>query len=341
MTVAVAVSGGMDSLLALARLRDQGRDVVAAHARFLPPDDDSSRLEEAVAAQCARFGVPCTVFDLTKAFAAQVIDPFCRDYISGLTPNPCATCNATIKFGLLFDLLRRNGADHIATGHYAGRSFLPGESPLTRGVDAAKDQSYFLSLVPAERLMSALFPLSGEYKKNVPGRLAELGLTPPLPRSSTEACFLNGKSYRELLVHKESAHPGPVFDTAGKNRGRHGGLWRFTIGQRRGLGIPDAHPLYVVDKRLPDNALIVGPREALLVETFSTGALNELCSFSSWPRTVLVQTVYRQKAVSARYDGDERGLRVKFSASQFKPSPGQVAAFYTKDGAVLGGARII
>ncbi|MBU1249103.1 MAG: tRNA 2-thiouridine(34) synthase MnmA, partial [Proteobacteria bacterium] len=188
MTLAVAVSGGMDSLLALALLKERGGDLLAVHGFFLPQknEDTAARL----AGQCAALSIPFHALDLRKQFQAQVADGFVEAYAQGRTPNPCAQCNPVMKFGALFDAARSLGANRFATGHYARLLDHPDLGRLlVRGADPAKDQSYFLSLVPKALLEQAVFPLGDLHKAAVPGELARRGLTVPLPGESQEICF--------------------------------------------------------------------------------------------------------------------------------------------------------
>jgi tRNA-specific 2-thiouridylase len=343
--LAVAVSGGGDSLSCLARLREAGHEVIALHGQFLPDARDAKGLQAAsgLAEACTRLNVPLHVLDLREPFERLVAGPFAAEYLSGRTPNPCARCNAAMKFGLLLDEALRLGAEALATGHYARA----GEHPvygwaLSRGGDPGKDQSYFLSLVPRERLQRAVFPLAAERKTAVLADLAAQGLRPPLPEESQEICFVPGDDYRTFLAARTSVlpGPGPAVLPDGTVVGAHQGLWRATIGQRRGLGLAWREPLYVLDKDVARNTLVVGPRAALLAEGFQAVEANILVDPALWPEVVLAQTRYREQAKPARAELSGRELRVRFLEPQPRPAPGQVAALYAADGAVLAGAVI-
>jgi len=341
-TVAVAVSGGMDSLLALALLRERGLDLVAVHGRFLPPTGSGGDAVARLAEACAALGVPFHAPDLRREFEERVVSPFVESYRHGLTPNPCALCNPRMKFGALFDFVRPLSADGLATGHYVRMEERPGLGRvLVRGADRTKDQSYFLSLVPVGLLRAAHFPLGDVHKKDVPALLAARGLTPPLPTESQEICFVPNDDYHVFLQRRGlMPGPGPIVLEDGRVVGRHRGLWRHTEGQRRGLGVAWTEPLYVLAKDMAVNALVVGPKSSLEAAGCVAGSVNVMVPPDAWPGTVLVQTRYRQVARPAvvRLDGDR--LACRFLSPQGRPTPGQVLAVYTEDGAVLAGGII-
>ncbi len=344
--IAVAVSGGADSLASLLALGEAGHEVLALHGVFLPEDD--GRAVAGLMLSCARLGVPLHCVDLSQEFERRVVAPFVREYLEGHTPNPCARCNAAVKFGLLLDRALSFGADALATGHYASA----GEHPaygwaLSRGVDPVKDQSYFLSLVPRERLEKAVFPLAAAHKAEVRAGLDARGEVPPLPEESQEICFVPGDDYRAFLASRAADFPGgalpgggPAVLPNGQQVGTHNGLWRYTIGQRRGLGIAHAEPLYVLDKDMARNTLLVAPGEALLVESCVAGEVNILVDPALWPQAVLVQTRYRERAKPARVSLAGGVLSVRFDQRQVRPAPGQVATVYDASGVVLAGAVV-
>ncbi|PKN09169.1 MAG: tRNA 2-thiouridine(34) synthase MnmA [Deltaproteobacteria bacterium HGW-Deltaproteobacteria-8] len=345
MSLAVAVSGGGDSLAALLALRDAacegGHDVLALHGLFLPGTDEAAT--QGLAATCARLGVPLHLVDLRAEFERLVAAPFAAEYLSGRTPNPCARCNAYLKFGLLLDRALDLGATALATGHFVASGPHPDYGwALSRGADPVKDQSYFLSLVPRERLQRALFPLALRLKAEIRTELAGRSLTPPLPEESQEICFVPGDDYRAFLSDRcvELPGGGPAVLPDGTVVGSHQGLWRSTIGQRRGLGIAWREPLYVLDKDAHNNVLVVAPQAALLVDVFSAGEVNLLVDPQLWPEEVLVQTRYREAAKPARVELSGASLRVRYHEPQLRPAPGQVAALYGSGGVVLAGAVV-
>lgn len=307
--IAVAVSGGMDSLHALHTLHASGQEVLALHGRFLPcagavnPADAVADAAFAgadpalagLAAFCAQRGIPFHCMDATAIFEERIIRPFCEAYAAGHTPNPCALCNPYIKFGALWDTATALGADTLATGHYVRMQPHPAlrGTPLEHcalprtAADRSKDQSYFLALTPVERLRASIFPLSERGKAEIAAELAQLGIAVPIPGESQDVCFVPGNDYRAFLESRAIRLPGsgPVVDTSGKRLGTHQGLWNHTEGQRRGLGIAAAHPLYVVAKDIAANTLIVGAKDEALCEELSASRLNCMLPVDLWKET--------------------------------------------------------
>ena len=380
--LAVAVSGGVDSLCALLRLREQGHDVLALHGLFLPdaassglrPAPEGPRLltaAEALAAPlppasrqaveglqtaCGQLGIPLHVADMRAVFDREVVTPFVRAYARGRTPNPCALCNRAIKFGALLDAALSLGADRIATGHYARLLDGPAGPVLAAADDLAKDQSYFLSLVPLERLRRAVFPLARQDKAASIAQVKDAGLAVPVPQESQEICFIPAgeDAYRAFLERRWQAEglslpgSGPVLLEEADSDGRpvlrplarHEGLWRYTEGQRRGLGIAHSEPLYVLRKQGEDNTLVVGGRARLGMRGCLTGPANLLCPPEQWPDTLLARLRHRQRPTPARVEITDGGLRITLAEPQFPSAPGQVAAIYDEQGRVLAGALV-
>lgn len=338
-TTAIALSGGADSLMSLILLREAGAQVMGVHARFQGVDD--ADLHGRLQALCAQLSIPFHLVDLRREFEDLVIGPFVRAYQDGLTPNPCATCNPAIKFGLLLERVQKLGAQRLATGHYARLEQTPHGPALFRGLDRSKDQSYFLSRVPRQRWRHVVFPLAGWTKDAVRRRLAELGLEPPAGGESQEVCFIP-TDYREFLQARgvRLGGPGPITLADGTVLGRHRGLWNHTLGQRKGLGIAFSEPLYVTGKDFAANRLIVGPKSGALSLGCRTQAPNLLWPVELWPRQVLVQTIYRQAPEAARVTVDGPGMTIVFPQPRPIPTPGQVAAVYSATGQVLAGAVI-
>ena len=372
-TVAVAVSGGVDSLCALVMLQQAGHTVLALHGLFLPKAElaPPPGLEDA----CAALGVPLHVADLRPAFQREVLAPFAAAYAAGRTPNPCALCNRAIKFGALLDAAQKLGARKLATGHYARLVSAPEEEGATEKAlgrmprlpllaaahDAAKDQSYFLSLVPRARLAQACFPLADQDKTRTREIVAQAGLTVPLPGESQDICFAPAvgasadmasggisvsEAYRPFLErHWQAASivppgPGPVVlrnaDGTQREIARHKGLWRYTEGQRKGLGIAHSEPLYVLAKDGLANTLVVGPRALLGVTRCTTGIANVALPTRYWPHEVLVRLRHRHRPAPANVRLDVEGrLEIAFAEPQFPSAPGQVAAVYDAAGRVL------
>ena len=345
-TIAVAVSGGVDSLCALLRLRQAGHTVFALHGRFLPVPPERDPVP-ALARACALLKVPLHVADLRAEFDTRVITPFVLAYAAGRTPNPCALCNAGIKFGLLMDAARAHGADKLATGHYAALREHPRYGrALCRGDDPAKDQSYFLALVPRERLLNAHFPLARMHKEQTRAAIAAAGLAVPLPTESQEICFVPQDAYRPFVEAQAAARgiqlgsAGPVLLPDGEALGRHKGLWQYTEGQRKGLGIAWREPLYVLRKERAKNILRVGPRDALGMRACRTGAVNFLVPPELWPDTLLARLRYRQLPSPAQVHFTNTGMDITLPEAQFPSAPGQLAVIYDEEGYVLAGAEI-
>ena len=343
MKIAVAVSGGVDSLLSLVLLKNEGHRVMAVHGHFLPPGPAWERVRQGLSETCAALGVEFHALDLHQEFEARVVAPFVADYVAGLTPNPCAMCNPRMKFGALFRAAEGLGADRLATGHYVRLERRePWGEMLVRGVDSAKDQSYFLSLVPIETLRRSVFPLAESFKRDVPALLAEHGLTPPLPSESQEICFVPNDDYQAFLEQRGGVPgPGAIRLEDGTLVGRHDGLWRHTQGQRRGLGVSWAEPLYVLDKDVVANELVVGTKDRLPATGCVLRDINIMVDPAQWPDELLIQTRYRQQAKpgGCHLEGDR--FILDFHEPQTRPTPGQVGAVYSSTGVVLAGGIIV
>lgn len=351
--IAVAVSGGADSLYSLISLRDQGHDVLALHGRFLSrskadPVPDLTRV-------CAALRVPLHVLELTSLFDGAVVEPFVRRYAEGITPNPCARCNACVKFGALLDAALELGAERLATGHYAALVDHPRYGrTLARAADVGKDQGYFLSLIPAQRLARAVFPMANVRKRDAVAALAARDIAVPLPQESQEICFVPHDRYRPFLEAQAQQRglrlggPGPMLLYAGteheRTLGRHSGLWRYTEGQRRGLGVAYSEPLYVMGKDRARNALLLGARTELGMRRCTAEALNLLVPPELWPEKRYAKVRYRQEAapVTAILHSSSQGpiLDMTFDAPHSLTAPGQVAVLYDGEGAILAGGII-
>lgn len=345
--IAVAVSGGADSLYSLLSLREQGFRVFALHGIFLHPEnaavaEAAVRMRERLAGACERLELPLHIVDLTDDFSTLVIRPFVESYALGLTPNPCALCNARIKFGLLLDAALALGATRLATGHYAWleQEVAQVVPALFQGTDPGKDQSYFLSLVNANALRHALFPLGRSIKTEVMASLARHGLTAPQPGESQEVCFVPGDEYRDFVPRMAGRFgltlpgPGPMLLRDDYRVGTHQGLWRYTEGQRKGLGVGWKEPLHVLGKEGETNILRLGPRDAMHFDGIVCKDVNILLPPEAWPERVLVKTRYRERPREAevRMLTDDKGakqeLYIHFTRPDSAVAPGQIAAVY-------------
>ena len=248
-----------------------------------------------------------------------------------------------MKFGLLLDRAEELGAERLATGHYAAFARHPAYGfALRRAADPGRDQSYFLSLVPKERLARAVFPLADIAKSAIFGQLAEQGLAAPLPEESREICFVPEDNYRAFLEEHAGRlpGPGPICLRDGRLVGRHEGLWRYTEGQRRGLGLAWSEALYVLEKDCARNSLVVGTAAELRVHACRTGRCNVFVPVEQWPQTLFVRTRYKQAAQAAEAKIEDGCLHVRFHEPQTACAPGQIACLYDGEGWVLAAGLI-
>ncbi len=347
-TIAVALSGGLDSLMAAWELVQLGHNVIGLHARFLDGNNFEARLE-ALQRACTFVGIPLEIADLRNQFENQVIKPFVSAYASGLTPNPCVLCNPRLKFGFLLECALKLGADFLATGHYARKAnWRPpagnGEEYPTiyPAQDQSKDQGYFLALVPQANLAKALFPLQNKSKQELKRTALELGIPLPEPKESQEICFVPDDDYRLFLLNRNAplSGAGPVCLPDGREIARHQGLWQYTEGQRRGLGIAWSEPLYVLAKDLKRNTLFVGPGSALKSPGCEAEQLNLYIPFEFWPQTVLARVRYRQKAVPAQVQIVDDRMKIAYECPQDPGAKGQLAVIYHPEGFILGAGII-
>ncbi len=337
-TIAVAVSGGIDSLMAAHLLKKTGHSVFGLHftTGFEPlPASGLAHLQK-------QLGIPVHTVDLNTAFQQKVIDYFTRTYSGGRTPNPCLACNPAIKFGDLLEFAREKGAGYLATGHYARIvRDSQGRRRLLKGLDLKKDQSYFLAFLEQGQLAAARFPL-GEMTKDQVRETARLeGMTPARRKESQDVCFIP-ENYTAFLKAQPgfAPEPGPIEDVRGNRLGEHPGLHRFTVGQRRGINCPAAQPYYVVRLDPSRNRLVVGFREDLLSSECRISDVNWIIPRPDSPLRAEVRVRYRHTAVPAvvhpRADGT---ARIVFDTPEPAVTPGQGAVLYEGE-AVLGGGWI-
>jgi tRNA-specific 2-thiouridylase len=341
--VAVAMSGGVDSAVALLRARDAGRDPVGVTLRLWtdpagPSADRACCSPEAVLAAretCHRLGFPHVTLDLREPFRRAVVAPFVAGYTRGETPNPCIRCNGSFRFAALLAFARRVGAQKLVTGHYARLAEHRGRLLLARAADERKDQSYMLARLDPRLLPRLWFPLGEQGKDETRSEARSAGLEAAERPESQEACFLAGADYRDFLArHGIGTREGPVIDEQGRELGRHDGFWRFTPGQRKGLGIATGSPVYAVATDARTNTLVVGPRESLA--RTAIGARGRL--FVPVER-VDAKLRYRSPASPATVIADGRGFRLELDAPAFGVAAGQAAVLYEGDAVV--GAGII
>ncbi len=352
--VMIAMSGGVDSSTALALLVEQGYDVAGVMAHFWaePCGEGApavnkccSPASERVARQvCARYGVPFYTVDMVEAFRRAVVEPFIAEYLSGRTPNPCLNCNRDVKFGLLLAYALNQGADFLATGHYARvRKDEDGSYSLLRGRDKSKDQSYMLYMLGQAQLPRVLFPLGELTKVQVREMARERGLAAAARPESQEICFIWDNDYHRFLMERAGARiePGPILDSSGRRIGTHKGLPFYTIGQRGGLGIAYSEPLYVLEIRPAENALVVGTAGELGRDRLAASQVHFVAGKPpELPARVTAKIRYRASEAAAtieRVEGERAW--VTFDAPLRDITPGQGVVFYQGE-RVLGGGII-
>ena len=339
-TIVLLMSGGVDSTVAALLLRREGWTVWGLTLR-IPGRGQPVETGESAARIAEALGIPHRIVEAGDSFRREVVDPFLRAYREGRTPNPCADCNRSIKFGLLMDAASRWAEDDsvpVATGHYA-RILASASGPLlARAADRERDQSYFLCDVDRARLARVRFPLGELTKPQVREIARGAGLPVAERPDSMEVCFLAGADYRDWVG---DAGPGPIRDEEGRLLGRHSGLSRYTPGQRQGLGIAAPHPLYVVKIEVAENALVVGPREAAFRTVVNAARPNLLAPELLEERDGLAGKTRSRSPLApcriVRIDGAE--LSVAFERPQFAPAPGQRLALYR--GEVLAASGVI
>jgi tRNA-uridine 2-sulfurtransferase len=342
--VAVAMSGGVDSAVALLRARAAGGEAVGVTLRlWTDPEGPASERaccspESVLAARetCHRLGLPHFTLDLREPFRRAVVGPFVRGYARGETPNPCVRCNGGFRFGALLSFARRIGASRIATGHYARIAEHRGRSLIARGSDPHKDQSYMLARLDPRWLDRLWFPLGEQSKADTRAEAEAAGLEAARRAESQEACFLAGDDYRRFLGrHGLEPRDGPIVDESGRELARHDGFWGFTPGQRRGLGVSAGAPVYAVRTDPRANAVVVGPRSSLARREVSAGRGRLFVA----AERVEAKLRYRSPATPATVAPLSRGFRLTLDEPAYGVAVGQAAVLYEED-AVVGAGLI-
>jgi tRNA-specific 2-thiouridylase len=347
------MSGGVDSSVTAALLKEQGYDVIGMSMQVWDYSKFTAADGEKFGACCSlddihdarrvaeQIGIPFYVVNFEEEFQRLVIDDFVAEYFRGRTPNPCVRCNQWIKFELLLKKGRELAAEFLATGHYARIARDPfGRFRLLKGVDEGKDQSYFLFTLSQEQLGATLFPLGGMTKQEVRRLAAGYDLRVAEKGESQEICFVPDNDYVRFLeeARGEAPLPGDIVDSRGNLLGRHNGTYRYTVGQRKGLGVAHPYPLYVLGVDISRNEVIVGERDELLSDGLVAAEVNWIAPGPESAIEASCKIRYRHRPIACRIDPlPGNRAEVRFLKPEKAITPGQAVVFYDGDEVIGGG----
>ena len=334
--VFIAMSGGVDSSLAAALLKEAGYEVSGVYMQLWSDHNPRPDLERT----CQLLDIPLHKLNLEAEFQSLVINYFCQEYSLGRTPNPCIACNHYVKFGLLLNRVLQMGTDYLATGHYARIERSQNGYRLLKAVDLSKDQSYFLYTLGQRELQHLLLPLGNLYKVEVRKLAAKLGLPTSSRHDSQDVCFIPDNDYRSFIARHIPLEPGDIVDTEGKVLGKHKGLAQYTVGQHQGLGLASAYRPYVMKLDAASNRLVVGTQDQLLGNTLVASKLSWVSGEApEEPVNITAKIRYKAPEVAARLHPRDGVAEVSFHQPQRAITPGQAIVFYQGD-TVLGGGII-
>jgi len=350
--VVVAMSGGVDSSVVAALLKERGCDVIGMTMQIWDYSSFTDQHGESFGSCCSlddvsdarrvaeSLDIPFYVVNFEKQFEKAVIERFCDDYFAGRTPNPCVLCNQVLKFETLLHRARELQADYLVTGHYARLEMEDDRYVLSKGRDTNKDQSYFLFTLTQEQMRFVRFPLGGMTKEEVRQHATRLGLRVAEKPESQDICFVPDGNYVRFLEEQRGAGTmnGEIVHVNGQVLGTHEGTYRYTIGQRRGLGLAWPEPLYVVGIDAAQKRVIVGEKKHLDVSGCHVGQVNWLIDVPVAPVAAACRIRYRHHEVPATITPCEDGsAQVAFERPQSGVTPGQAAVFYQGDRVIGGG----
>jgi len=351
MRIVVAMSGGVDSSVAAALLAEAGHEVIGLSMQLYDQRDGESGYGSCCSLDdlhdagrvARRLNIPHYIVNFEREFQRTVVSNFIDEYVAGRTPIPCAHCNSDLKFATLLDRSMAYGAEVVATGHYAriGIDAETGRHLLRRGLDAAKDQTYFLFSLTQEQLSRASFPVGDLSKDAVRDVARRLGLSVAEKPDSQEICFVPDGDYAAFIERKtgDLDSGGAIVTQSGEVLGRHGGVHRFTVGQRKGLGIAAAEPMYVLQLRPEEKSVVVGPRPELERTSLTASQVNWIAgSAPVGPLRVTAQIRHRHHPAAGTVRSlDNHRASMEFDAPVMAITPGQAVVFYSDDVVVGGG----